>query len=220
MKFTIITLFPEFVEKITQHSIVKRAIKKGLVSINLVNPRDFSQKQKIDETVFGGGDGMLMMIEPIVKAIRSIEDPYKKVYLMGPRGPKFNQTTAKKFANSIKHVVFIAGHYEGIDSRIKNYIDGEISIGDFILTGGELPAMMMADAIIRLLPGVIKEGSHLNESFENNLLEHDHYTQPREFEGNKVPEILLSGDHGKIRRFREENSREITIKHLLKIKGE
>lgn len=200
MKFTIITLFPEFVRNMKSHSIIKRALEKELISINLINPRDFSEDNKIDDTVYGGGDGMLMMVEPVVKAIRSIKDPDKKVYLMGPRGPRFNQNMAKEFVNKAEHVVFIAGHYEGVDSRLKYYIDGEISIGDFILTGGELPAMMMADAIIRLLPGVIKEGSHINESFENNLLEHDHYTVPREFEGHKVPDVLLSGDHGKVAR--------------------
>lgn len=200
MKFTIITLFPEYVNEITKHSIIRRAIEKGSISINLVNPRDFSEDGKIDDYVYGGGDGMLLMIEPLVKAIRSIEDTNKKVYLMGPRGPRFNQTMAKEMANNEEHIVLIAGHYEGVDSRLKHYIDGEISIGDFILTGGEQPAMMILDAITRLLPGVIKEGSHTYESFENNLLEHDHFTQPRDFEGHKVPEVILSGDHSKVER--------------------
>jgi tRNA (guanine37-N1)-methyltransferase len=116
---------------------------------------------------------------------------------MGPRGPRFNQERAKELSKE-EHIILISGHYEGIDSRIKHYIDGEISIGDFILTGGEMPSMLVADAIIRLVPGVIKEGSHQNESFENNLLEHDHFTKPVDFEGHKVPEVLLGGNHKEI----------------------
>ena len=137
---------------------------------------------------------------------------------MGPRGPRFTQSRAKELSKE-EHIVLISGHYEGIDSRIKNYIDGEISIGDFVLTGGELPSIMIADAVIRLIPGVIKEGSHQNESFENNLLEHDHFTRPVEFEGHKVPEVLLNGNHKDIERWRNENARERTIDLLLEKKG-
>lgn len=219
MKFTIITLFPEFVGNIKKHSIIKRAIEKKKISINLINPRDFAKNDKVDNTVFGGGEGMLLMIDPIVRAIGSIKDKNKKIYLMSPRGSKFNQKSAKIFSKKPEtHIVLIAGHYEGVDSRIYKYIDGEISIGEFILTGGELPAMMIVDSIIRLLPGVIKENSHVHESFEKNLLEHNHYTHPREYDGHKVPEVLLQGDHQKIAKWRKENAQEITIKHLLKSK--
>jgi tRNA (guanine37-N1)-methyltransferase len=197
MKITFITLFPNYIETLVTHSIIKRSIEKGLVEIDYVNPRDFTEDNKIDDTVYGGGDGMLLMIEPLVKAINSVRTENSKVYLMGPRGPRFNQDKAKELSK-LDHIILIAGHYEGVDARIKHYIDGEISIGDFILTGGEMPSMMIADAVIRLIPGVIKEGSHQNESFENNLLEHDHFTKPVDFEGHKVPEVLLSGNHKEI----------------------
>jgi tRNA (guanine37-N1)-methyltransferase len=197
MKITFITIFPNYIEELVSHSIIKRSIEKGLVEIDYVNPRDFAEDNKIDDTVYGGGDGMLLMIEPMVKAIRSVKTENSKVYLMGPRGPRFNQDRAKELSK-VEHLILISGHYEGVDSRIKHYIDGEISIGDFILTGGELPSMMVADAIIRLIPGVIKEGSHQNESFEDNLLEHDHFTKPVDFEGHKVPEVLLGGNHQEI----------------------
>jgi tRNA (guanine37-N1)-methyltransferase len=214
MRITFITLFPEFFDDFTKHSIIKRALSKKLITIDTVNPRDFSLKGKVDDIVYGGGTGMLLMVEPIMKAIESVKTENSKIYLLGPRGPKYNQQKARELA-SIDHLILISGHYEGVDTRIKHFIDGEISIGDYILTGGELPSMVVADSVIRLVDGVIKEQSHQNESFSNNLLEHDHFTRPIEFRGHIVPEVLLNGNHKDINRYREENSREVTIDMIL-----
>ncbi len=216
MKTTFITLFPEYIEAFKQHSIIKNAISKKIVDIDTVNPRDFTEDGKVDDTVFGGGTGMLMKIGPIVKAIESIKTEDSIVILMGPRGKTHNQENARSLSK-VKHIVLICGHYEGIDARIKHYIDYELSIGEFIVTGGEAPAMLVADSVIRLIDGVIKEESHINESFDKKgILEWDNFTQPREFEGYEVPEILLSGNHNKIDKWRKQNSIDNTVNELLK----
>lgn len=217
MKITFVTLFPEYMKSFFSHSIIKKSINLNLVDVNFINPRDFSENNKIDDTVYGGGDGMLLMIEPLIKSLRSIKDENAKIILTSPQGQKFTQAKAKELSKD-NHIVIISGNYEGIDSRIKNYIDEEISIGDFVLTGGELPSLIISDAIIRLIPGVIKKGSRDNESFENNLLEHDHFTKPRNFEGYQVPEVLLNGNHKEIEKWRKKNSIEKTINNLLKEK--
>lgn len=213
MKITFISLFPEFFNEFLKHSIIKRAIEKQEVSFDFVNPRDFAFKGKVDDTVYGGGSGMLLMIEPIVKAIESVKNKDSYIIFLGPRGKIYNQKKAR-ILKKYKHIILISGHYEGIDARIYDYINEEISIGEYILTGGEIPSMIIADSIIRLLPNVIKEESHQNESFEENLMESDHYTKPLTFRDKNVPEVLLSGNHKEIKKWREENSKKNTKKYL------
>lgn len=216
MKITFITLFPEYIESFKNHSIIKNAISKNLIEIEQVNPRDFTEDGKVDDTLFGGGSGMLIKIEPIVKAIKSVRTDNSKVILLGPRGSVHDQESAISLSKE-KHLILISGHYEGIDARIKHYIDYELSIGDFIVTGGELPSMVVADSVIRLIKGVIKEESHLNESFMNKkILEWDNFTQPREFEGHKVPEVLLTGNHKLIDEWKKQNSIDNTVEKILK----
>ncbi len=219
MKITFISLFPEYYKGFREHSIIKNALNKGLIELETISPRDFSNDNQVDDYIYGGGSGMLMMIEPIVKAIRSVKTDDSYVALVGPRGKTLNQSMVRSMVN-IKHLILICGHYEGVDSRIKHYIDAEISIGDYILTGGETASMIIADSIIRLLPGVIKEESHQDESFENNgLLEHDQFTKPVEFEGHKVPDVLLSGNHEDIKSFRRQSSVDKTIEVEVLKKG-
>ncbi len=219
MKITFISLFPDYYDSFKNHSIIKNALSKGLIELEAISPRDFADNNQVDDYIYGGGSGMLMMIEPIVKAINSVKTKDSYIALVGPRGKTLNQQLVRSMVN-IKHLVLICGHYEGVDSRIKHYIDGEISIGDYILTGGETASMIIADSIIRLLPGVIKEESHLDESFENNgLLEHDQYTKPIDFEGHKVPEVLLSGNHKDIKKFRRQSSIDKTIEVEILKKG-
>lgn len=213
MKIDVLTLFPEMFEPIKQ-SILKRATEQGAVEINLINIRDYSKDKhkKCDDYTFGGGPGMLMMPQPIYDAMTSI-DGYKearKIYL-SPKGKLFNQTYAKELVKN-DHIILLCGHYEGVDQRILDMlIDEEISIGDYVLTGGELPAMVLIDAVSRLIDGVLGgEESSSIETFENGLLEYPQYTKPREFMGLEVPEILLSGNHKKIDEWRHEKSVELT----------
>ncbi|BDV02247.1 MAG: tRNA (guanine-N(1)-)-methyltransferase [Candidatus Hepatoplasma vulgare] len=213
MRITFISLFPEFFNEFLKHSIVKRALEKKEVSFDFINPRDFSLKGRADDTVYGGGSGMLLMIEPIVKAIESVKEKNSYVILLGPRGKIYNQKKVKNL-KKYKHIILISGHYEGIDARIYDYIDEEISVGEYILTGGEIPSMIIADSIIRLLPNVIKKESHQNESFEKKMMESDHFTKPLTFRGKSVPEVLLSGNHKEIEKWREENSKKNTKKYL------
>ncbi|MFI3284163.1 MAG: tRNA (guanosine(37)-N1)-methyltransferase TrmD [Erysipelotrichaceae bacterium] len=204
-------LFPEMFDGFCSTSIIKRAIDKGLVSVEAIQIRDYSIKkhQQVDDTPFGGGSGMVMMAQPVLDALKDHQSHDAKVLLMGPRGRVFNQSMAKKWAQE-EELVFICGHYEGIDERIRSYIDEEVSIGDYILTGGELASMVISDAIIRLLEGVIKMESHAYESFEEDLLEHSHYTKPQVYEDMAVPDVLLSGHHENIRKHRLKESLKIT----------
>lgn len=219
MKITFISLFPEYYESFKNHSIIKNALNKELVEIEQVNPRDFTEDGKVDDYIYGGGSGMLLMIEPIVKAIKSIKTDDSYVALVGPRGNALDQQKVRSMT-TIKHLILICGHYEGIDSRIKNYIDEEISIGDYIITGGETASMIIADSIIRLLPGVIKEESHQDESFENDgLLEHDQFTKPLSYDGHNVPEVLTSGNHEDIKKWRKQSSIDRTIEIKINKKG-
>ena len=211
MKIDVLTLFPEMFEKFINTSIIKRAISDNGVIINTVNIRDFSNynNSQVDDTPFGGGNGMVMMCDPVFKALESVKTPDSCIIILTPRGRIFNQNYAKKY-KELKHLIIICGHYEGFDERIYNLADEEISIGDFILTGGEVPAMCIMDSVIRLIPGVITEGSLESESFENNLLDYPVYTKPREYNGMKVPEILLSGNHAKIKEYRDNERIRIT----------
>ena len=205
MKIDILTLFPKMFEGFLTESIIKRAIEKKRVEINIINFRDFSElnNSQVDDTPYGGGSGMVLMVEPLVRAIEHYKTKDAKVILLSPEGKVYNQEKARTLKNE-KHLILVCGHYEGFDERIHNFVDEEISIGDYILTGGEIPAMAVSDSIIRLLDGVIKEESYTEESFTNNLLDYPTYTKPREFRGLKVPEILLSGNHEEIKKWRKK----------------
>ncbi len=207
MRIDILTLFPNMFEGFLNESIIKRAIAKESVIIKLVDFRKYSKlsNNQVDDTPYGGGGGMVLRIEPIYDALMDIkkEDPDAKVILMTPDGIPYKQEIAVKLKD-LKHIVLICGHYEGFDERIRSLCDMEISIGDYVLTGGELPAMVISDSIIRLLDGVITDTSLVNESFNDKLLDYPTYTKPQEFMGMKVPDILLSGDHAKVDAWREE----------------
>ena len=205
MKIDILTLFPTMFEGFVSESIIKRAIEKNLVEINIHNIRDYSTDphKKVDDYVFGGGKGMVLMPQPIFDAVESLRKEDSKVILMTPQGIKYNQKTAYELTKE-KHLIIICGHYEGFDERIRSIVDLEISIGDFVLTGGEIPAMTISDSIIRLLDGVIEKESHVYDSFNDNLLDYPVYTHPVEYKGMKVPDVLLSGHHANIASWRKE----------------
>lgn len=213
MKIDILTLFPKMFEGILEESIIKRAIEKGIVEINIIDFREFSKlsNHQVDDTPYGGGGGMVLRCEPLVEAIESVKTKDSKVLLMCPQGVPYKEKKAIELSKE-KHLIFVCGHYEGYDERIRNFVDEEISIGDYVLTGGEIPAMAIMDSVIRLLPGVIKEDSYLEDSFMNNRLDYPTYTKPASFRGLTVPEVLLSGDHAKIKQWREEQALENTKK--------
>lgn len=208
MKIDILTLFPNMFDGVFQESILKRAIEEEKVEINLINFRDYTldPHKKVDDTPYGGGAGMVLTCQPIFDCVKSIRKEDSKVILMTPDGIPYKQKMAYDLSHE-KHLIIICGHYEGFDERIRSICDLEISIGDYVLTGGEVPAMVLVDSITRLLPGVIKEDSHLEDSFnENYLLDYPTYTKPRVYEGMEVPEVLLSGDHKKINEYRYNES--------------
>ena len=207
MRIDILTLFPEMFAPIKM-SILERAERKGVLKINLVNIRDFAHDvhQKCDDAPFGGGSGMIMMCAPLCEAIDSVLDDEAVVVYMSPRGKVLKQALAREYAK-FEHIIIICGHYEGIDQRVlQKYNVTKISIGDYVLTGGELPAMVFTDCISRLVDGVISADSIVDESFSSNLLEYDQYTRPAEFEGMRVPDVLLSGNHAEIAKWRAQNS--------------
>lgn len=214
MRIDILTLFPEMFAPLKE-SIIKRAVEDNKVEIVITNIRDFAlpPHYKCDDEPFGGGAGMVMLCEPLFKAIESVKKDNSKIYYMSPRGRVFNQSMAREMA-TYEHIILLCGHYEGIDQRVIDYFNiEELSIGDYVLTGGELPAMVVADSIIRLLPNVIRKESTEDESFSANLLEYNQYTRPAEFRGMKVPDVLLSGHHKKIEEWRKQQSLEITKKN-------
>ncbi len=211
MKFSILTIFPEMFTPLKM-SILKRAEDKGLIEIEIINIRDYSKDKhhNTDDTPFGGGAGMVMTAQPIYDAIMSVKQENSKIYYMSPRGKVFNQSIAKTLSQA-EHIILLCGHYEGVDQRVLDLLNiEELSIGDYVLTGGEIPAMAVVDSVSRLVPEVLSEGSAEDESFSNNLLEYNQYTHPREFMGLTVPEVLLSGNHKEIEKFRREQSLEIT----------
>lgn len=212
MKFDILTLFPSVIEAYINESIIKRAINNNLISINIVNIRDFTllKNGQVDDTAYGGGSGMVLMCEPVVRAIESVKTPESKVYLLTPQGITFKDEVAANLIKETNHLILVCGHYEGFDERILHFVDGEISIGDYVLTGGELPAMVIMDTISRFIPGVIDAESFQNDSFKDNLLDYPVYTKPREFRGLAVPEVLLSGDHAKIDAYRAAEKLRVT----------
>ena len=205
MKIDILTLFPNMFEGFLKESIIKRAIDSNKVIIKVHNIRDYSKDmhKKVDDYGFGGGKGMVLMPQPIFDAVESLKNDESKVLLMTPQGIKYNQTVAYDLTKE-KHLIIICGHYEGFDERIRSLADIEISIGDFVLTGGEIPSMVITDSVVRLLDGVIEKESHQNDSFNNNLLDYPVYTKPQDFRGMKVPEVLLSGHHANIAKWRLE----------------
>ena len=215
MKIDILTLFPKMFKGPFDESIVKRAQEKKLVEVKIHNLRKWAKdKHKtVDDRPFGGGVGMVLMIEPIYKALKELRQKDSKVILLTPQGKVFNQKLAKKLSKE-KHMIFICGHYEGVDERIREHlIDEEISIGDYVLTGGELPAMVVIDTLVRLIPGVLEKPEAIkNESFSTKTLEYPQYTRPANFKGWKVPETLLSGNHKKIAAWRKKKSLERTKK--------
>ena len=204
MKIDILSLFPEMFDGFLNSSIIKRAIDLNKVEIKIHNFRDYStdKNKKVDDYPIGGGEGMVLMPQPIFDCIDNIKTKDSYIILMSPQGIKYEQKTAFELVDK-KHIIIICGHYEGFDERIRTLADIEISIGDYILTGGELPSMVITDSIVRLIDGVIKEDSYKNESFNNNLLDYPVYTKPVDFRGMKVPDILLSGHHEKINEYRK-----------------
>ena len=212
MKFDVLTLFPEMFE-IMKQSIFGKAIEKGIITLQTVNIRDFSKDKhkKVDDTPYGGGAGMVMRADVVYDAFKSVKTPNSKLIYLTPQGKPLNQAKVEELAKN-EHLILLCGHYEGIDQRvIDKIVDEEISIGDYVLTGGEIPAMVLIDSVSRYIEGVIKSDSKEEESFSQGLLEYPQYTRPEEFEGQKVPEVLLSGHHQKIEKWRKEQAIKITL---------
>lgn len=207
MKIDILTLFPNMFENVFNESIIKRAIDKKIVDIKIHDIRDYTtdKHNRVDDYAFGGGKGMVLMPEPVYNAIEDVKTKDSIVIMMTPQGKTYNQKMAYQFSKQ-KHIILLCGHYEGFDERIRSFVDLEISVGDYVLTGGEIPSMIMVDSIVRLVDGVIEPDSHLYDSFNNNLLDYPVYTKPVEFKNMKVPEVLLSGHHENIRKWRLEQS--------------
>lgn len=207
MRITVLTLFPEYFDHFLSTSILKRAKDKGIYTFECINFRDFTLEKHghVDDTPYGGGAGMVLMCQPIVDALKSVRTPNSKVILLTPQGKTFNHSIALDLSKE-DHLIFICGHYEGFDERIRDYVDLQISLGDFVLTGGEPACMVMCDAILRLIPGSIRQDSSEDDSFSDGLLEYPQYTRPPVFEGKSVPDVLLSGHHENIKKWRHEMS--------------
>lgn len=215
MKFLFITLFPEQIEQAASHSILKRAVAKGLIEVSCINPRDFTydNHRTVDDTPFGGGAGMVLKPEPMVAAIRKAKEqlPNARVIAMCPGGRTLKQNIVEEYAHSGQDFIFVCGHYEGFDERIFHWVDEKLSIGDYVLTGGEMPALIVMDAIARFIPGVLgKLVSAEDDSFSTGLLEYPQYTRPVDFEGHVVPDVLRSGNHALINSWRLKESLKAT----------
>jgi tRNA (guanine37-N1)-methyltransferase len=232
MNIHILTLFPRMFDAVFSESIIKRALKAGLLHIQIHDIRHYSDNKhrKVDDKPFGGGPGMVLQCQPVMDALSGIKKNYPdaKTILMGPKGKPLNQKLCYKIAG-YKDIILICGHYEGMDERIRSLVSDEISIGDYVLTGGELPAMVLVDSVSRLVPGVLGDGeSNFDESFAIGLLEYPHYTRPAVYKGRRVPDVLLSGNHNSIKKWRKQESilgtmrnRPDLIKHIsqLETKG-
>ena len=214
MKIDVLTLFPDMFNSVFSESIIKRALNNNLVEINIHNIRDYSKDphKKADDTPYGGGAGMVLMCQPIFDAVKALRSDNSKVILLTPSGKLYKQSMAIDLSLE-KHLIIICGHYEGFDERTKTICDMEISIGDYILTGGEIPCMVLIDSITRLIDGVIRKESYQNESFFDNLLDYPTYTKPRIYEGLSVPDVLVNGDHEKINKWRREQQIKLTEKN-------
>ena len=207
MKIDVLTLFPGMFDGILNESIIKRAINKGLVEINVHDIRKYTKDKhnRVDDYQIGGGEGMVLMPEPIYYALEDLKSSDSITIMLTPQGRPYKQTMAYSFTN-YKHIILLCGHYEGFDERIRSMVDMEVSIGDYVLTGGEIPSMVIIDSVVRLIDGVIDSSSHENDSFNNNLLDYPVYTKPIDFMGNVVPDILLSGNHELINKWRYEEA--------------
>jgi tRNA (guanine37-N1)-methyltransferase len=207
MKIDILSLFPEMFEGFINTSIIKRAIDASLVEITIHDFREYSlnKHKKVDDYPYGGGAGMVLTCQPIIDCLKDITTNDSLVILMSPQGITLKQSVSEHLSKQ-NHLIFICGHYEGFDERIRDYVDLELSIGDYVLTGGELSSMVVCDSVIRLIEGSIKEQSHNDDSFSNGLLEYPQYTRPYEYDGNKVPDVLMSGHHENIRKWRLKQS--------------
>jgi len=207
MKIDILSLFPEMFDGFLKTSIIKRAIDAEIVEVNVHDFREFAanKHKKVDDYPYGGGQGMVLMCQPIIDCLKTIVTTHSLVILMSPQGRTFQQSYSQELSLE-KHLVLICGHYEGFDERIRDYVDVELSIGDYVLTGGELASMVVCDSVIRLLEGAIRETSHTDDSFSDGLLEYPQYTRPYEYDGNVVPDVLMSGHHENIRRWRLQQS--------------
>ncbi len=212
MRIDILTLFPEMFSSLNA-SLLGKAQQKGIVEINIIDFREFSldKHKKVDDYPFGGGAGMLLKVQPLFDAVNSIKTNNSKVVLLSPRGRVYNQQIVKEYSNC-EHLILVCGHYEGVDERfIELCVDEELSVGDYVLTGGEIPAMIVADSVCRYVDGVLGNSETVSEeSFSNNLLEYPQYTRPQEFMGLKVPDVLVSGNHAEVEKWRYEKSLEIT----------
>lgn len=213
MKIDVLTLFPEMFTGVISSSIIKRAIDDNKIEINLHNFRDYSKDihHKVDDTPYGGGCGMILTCQPIFDCVNDLKDDESTVILLTPDGTPYKQEVANNLVK-LKHLIIICGHYEGFDDRIRSICDMEVSIGDYVLTGGEIPAMVLIDSVTRLIDGVINKESYQNDSFYNGLLDYPQYTKPREYNGLKVPDVLLSGNHKEIEKYRIEAALEKTRK--------
>ena len=213
MKITVLTLFPEFFDSFKSTSIIKRALENEKIEFECINFRNYTKDKhnNVDDTICGGGAGMLLSVQPIADCIKAVRREKSVVVMMTPQGETFTQKKAREMVE-YDHVILLCGHYEGFDERIRDYVDMEISIGDYVLTGGEAGALVVSDALIRLVNGVIRSQSHEDDSFEDGLLEYPQYTRPIEFEGKKVPDVLLSGHHENIRKWRLKEALRKTYK--------
>lgn len=207
MRIDILTLFPGMFTGFLNESIIKRAIERGQVEINIINFRDYSQDahHKVDDTPYGGGSGMVLTPQPIMDAVDALKKEDTKVILLTPDGIPYKQKIAYSLSHE-KHLILICGHYEGFDERIRSIVDIELSIGDYVLTGGEIPSMAITDSIVRLIDGVIDKDSYLNDSFNDNLLDYPTYTKPRVYRGMEVPSVLLNGNHKEIEEYRKKEA--------------
>lgn len=212
MKITILTLFPEFFDSFISTSIIARALEQKRVEFETVNFRSYTldKHNKVDDSPCGGGQGMVLMCQPIIDCLKAVKTKDSLVVMMTPQGKTFQQSMAHEFT-TVDHLIILCGHYEGFDERIRSYVDLEVSLGDFVLTGGEGAALVICDAVIRLLDDVIKEDSHADDSFEHGLLEYPQYTRPIEYDGQSVPEVLLSGHHANIRKWKLKESLRRTL---------
>ena len=207
MRISLLSVFPESFDSFRQSSVVRKAGRNGMLQLDVTDIRDYAEGsfRKIDDSPYGGGPGMVLRVDTVSKAIASVRGEKTRVVLLSPKGVRFDQKKAHEYA-SLEHLVLVCGHYEGFDARVSNYVDEELSIGDFILTGGEIAAMAVCDSVVRLLDGSLREGSAEDESFETGLLEYPHYTHPLEFDGNKVPDVLLSGNDAEIFLWRQKQA--------------
>ena len=207
MRISLLSIFPESFDSFRQSSVIRKAEKNGMLQLDVTDIRDYAEGsfRKIDDSPYGGGPGMVLRVDTVSKAIASVRGEKTRVVLLSPKGARFDQKKAHEYAG-FEHLVLVCGHYEGFDARVSNYVDEELSIGDFILTGGEIAAMAVCDSVVRLLDGTLREGSAEDESFETGLLEYPHYTHPYEFDGNKVPDVLLSGNDAEIFLWRQKQA--------------